>query len=343
MTLLDKIQTEIEAGNVMVKKHPEVDYYIYNYTPDCQFKRRWNGTNMMCRGLILNEYGEIIARPFPKFFNYEELPGLGIQIPNETFEVYDKLDGSLGILYKMPDGTPRIATRGSFDSEQARVANRILENRYKDFHFKDGFTYLFEIIYPDNRIVVNYGDVTDLFLLAIIDNETGFDFSINDISLPTVKKYDGVKDFRVLTKNDKNNSEGFVVKFDNGFRLKMKFEEYVRLHRIVTGLNEKAVWEMLKDGADFDSILVNLPEEFEKWIKEVKDNFEKEFDTNKALALGVFERVKNLSTRKEQAITIKNSISNKLWAVVFKMLDGKGYDEYIWKILKPITKEDDDG
>lgn len=53
-----------------------------------------------------------VARPFPKFFNLDEAIANGEQLPAEAFEVTEKLDGSLGILYWL-DGEPRLATRGT--------------------------------------------------------------------------------------------------------------------------------------------------------------------------------------------------------------------------------------
>ena len=41
----------------------------------------------------------MIARPFEKFFNYEEICGSEElrKVETEKFEVYEKLDGSLGL------------------------------------------------------------------------------------------------------------------------------------------------------------------------------------------------------------------------------------------------------
>jgi RNA ligase len=97
--------------------------------------------------------------------------------------VYDKLDGSLGILY-FYDDKPYIATRGSFTSEQAERANKIFQKKYSHLHFNKEHTYLFEIIYPENRIVVDYGAKEDLILLAVLDTETGKDLELPDWKCP---------------------------------------------------------------------------------------------------------------------------------------------------------------
>jgi len=110
-----------------------------------------------CRGLIVDtETGEVIIRPFQKFFNYEEVPN---EVPWETSEyiyVQEKMDGSLGILFRYKDDWI-LATRGSFTSTQAVRGMEILKSKYDLNKFEHTVAYLVEIIYPENRIVVDYG------------------------------------------------------------------------------------------------------------------------------------------------------------------------------------------
>jgi len=86
----------------------------------------------------------------------DELPSVELALPQEPFEVYEKLDGSLGILYWVDD-EPRVATRGSFTGVQAQRGTAILRARYGHVAFRTDVTYLFEILFPENRIVVDYG------------------------------------------------------------------------------------------------------------------------------------------------------------------------------------------
>src|SRR6187402_2037697 len=106
----------ISKNYVRVNKHPEHDLYIYNYTQNAQFERIWNEVTLACRGLILDKNENVVARPFPKFFNLGELENQ--ILPESTFEVYDKMDGSMGILYWI-DEVAFMASRGSFASDQS--------------------------------------------------------------------------------------------------------------------------------------------------------------------------------------------------------------------------------
>ena len=60
-----------------------------------------------------------------KFFNLEERPETALPaLPPGPFEVFEKVDGSLGILYHAGDG-PALASRGSFTSDQALRGTRL--------------------------------------------------------------------------------------------------------------------------------------------------------------------------------------------------------------------------
>ena len=227
---------------------------ILNYTPRAAYSRSWNPATLLCRGLIVDPAGRVVARPFPKFFNADEpdAPPVPQDVP---MVVTEKLDGSLGIAYHDPGGGIRIATRGSLDSEQAVEASRIWRDKYRQVHFGRGITPLFEIIYPSNRIVVDYGDQRDLVLLAVIDISTGGDLPLGRLDWPgPVAKQHHVGSFSELARSVRAGSEsgreGYVVRFDTGtgaphVRFKFKFPEYVVAHRIVTGLTSLRVWEIV--------------------------------------------------------------------------------------------------
>lgn len=325
---LELLQQMLDERLISRQKHPNAELYIYNYTPRAQFGKVWNEVTTMCRGLIMDADMNVVARPFGKFFNLEEHKPE--EIPTLPFEVTEKMDGSLGILYWLND-IPFIATRGSFTSEQALHATEILHKKYGwtfDVLEKDK-TYLFEIIFPENRIVVDYGKTDDLILLAVIDTQTGKEFSFYDAGFPLVRHYSGVNDLEVLKAVQEDNKEGFVVRFSNNFRVKMKFAEYVRLHRIVTGVSNIAIWEYLSEGKSLDELLDRVPDEFYAWVKktsaDLKFEYEKIFEEARA-------NYKTFPTRKETALYFQ---TQKYPSVMFSFLDGKSPDKGIWKMIRP--------
>lgn len=323
----------IADNYIIVNKHPTADLYIYNYSEKAQYDRVWNEWTLACRGLIMDGNYQVVARPFQKFFNLGEHENQ--VIPNEPFVIFEKMDGSLGILYWLDDAErrpkPHIATRGSFASEQSQVATEMLHTQYADVIplLDKSKTYLFEIIYPENRIVVDYGNQRKLVLLAIVDTETGIENELHNIGFEMVNRYDGLNDLSKLKQLEEANKEGFVVKYKNGYRLKVKFDEYQRIHRIVTQVSTLNIWEYLKEGKDLLPILDRVPDEFYDWVKITHAKLLENFAEIEAQAKLDF---KVLEDRKTTAVYFQTC---KFPSVLFKMLDGQSYDQVIWKMIKP--------
>lgn len=322
----------IDAGYVKVNQHPTADLFIYNYSETAQFERVWNEVTLQCRGLILDGKGNVVAKPFPKFFNLEELADQ--PIPNLPFEVYEKMDGSLGISYVV-DNEIFIATRGSFKSDQSVKANELLNTKYAaaKVQMNPVITYLFEIIYPENRIVLDYRGKEELVLLGMIETATGKEIPLKNIGFPMVQKYDGLNDLYQLKALAFDNKEGFVVKFSNDYRLKVKFEEYVRIHRIVTQVSTINIWENLMTNQSLVELLEKVPDEFYQWVKTTIAELQKEYKAIENIAKSEY---KELATRKETALYFQTC---KYPKILFSMLDGKDYSETIWRYIRPVYEK----
>jgi RNA ligase len=334
----ENVQKYIENGLINEQEHPTVPgLCIYNYTQKCQIDGAWDDITLNCRGFILNnKTGEILARPFPKFFNYGERE---VDIPKEEPDIYEKYDGSLGILYWV-DGEPAIATMGSFASDQAIWATKWFRKNVADVSaFDKEKTHLFEIIYRENRIVVSY-DFEGLVYLGSRDTLMGSELFLADVPSPirVAKKYDPT-DFETLKSLSRDNAEGFVVLYPkSGFRLKLKFEEYKRLHRIVTHVTPRSIWEALSNGDDLSEVLDRVPDEFFEWVKGWQQKLETSFKEKEQEAQMVADKVKELPTRKDQALWLKDNASTQS-SLVFSMLDGKDYKKTIWRELKPKAED----
>jgi RNA ligase len=344
MINIELLKKNIADGYVISQKHPLLDLTIYNYSQFAQYDNHWDEITLMCRGLILDSEYNIIQRPFGKFFNKDEhVSEFKPDIPNLPFEVYDKMDGSLGIMYFDEMGTPFIASRGSFTSEQALMGTEMLWSKYRHiFGLLDrSKTYVFEIIYPENRIVVDYGDREALVLLAIIDTATGEDISLDTVStndFHVVERFNGITDFEKLQALDIDNKEGFVIRFENGFRMKLKFDEYCRLHRIITNITSYDIWECLRFGTGFDEMLDKVPDEFYDWVKATKKNLENEFTKIETYYREYYNEYGSLhKTQKEFAVWAKTF---EMPGLMFNLQKGehngkKRFDDQIWKMIKP--------
>jgi len=195
-----------------------------------------------------------------------------------------------------------------------------------------------------NRIVVDYGDYEGLVLLGAINTESGEEVSYDEISQfdgwDIVKKYDGIRDYTQLKSTISNNQEGFVVRFSNGNRVKIKGEEYLRLHKIMTEVSTKSVWEILFNGGNMEEILRDVPDEFFDKIKEYEMELVSKFDDIKDEYNWIYKILeRNEEISENRAIFAQYAKRYKHPSILFGLLDGKNIDPMIWKIVQPEYKK----
>jgi len=389
--VLEKLEKYYEDGLLIKQTHPTKDLTIWNYSQKVQYEKLWDDITLQCRGLVTNSKGQIVARPFKKFFNLEEMDSP----PSGEFKVYEKMDGSLGILFyyeeeltderryniwfnnnyetgmerffdpnNLPDfdnsyyePTPKtkgewiLATRGSFTSPQAIKGKEILDKKYDVSSLRKDNTYLFEIIFKENRIVVNYGDDEKLVLLGAIHTETGnevpdsslFFMQEGDWELVMTYKTWG-EGYDLLKKEIQKDREGYVIKFKNGFRMKIKGDEYVRLHKILTNISNRDIWEYLKDNKPFDELLEKVPDEFNEWVKTTVRDLkyacyqlrEPAGKLHDRFRYGKFNDRDPEPSKKEFAEFVMKQ-QKVLHSIMFAMWEKNNpkVDEIIWKLVKP--------
>lgn len=339
---MDAVAAEIDAGYVTERSHPEFPALrILNYTDRCQFDRHWNDVTRVTRGLIYNtDTRELLARPFPKFHNYGEPEVGAIDLDAPIFGAWDKLDGSLGIQYARPDGRQAIATRGSFSSEQAIHATAWLQRTQWALHAAAGVTWLWEIIFPANRIVVDYGDRDELVYLGGIIHDSGSFITFRQTPAPlqfaTAEQMPARTLRDALDRPARPGAEGLVVWLDATRAVKIKQADYVALHRIVSNLTVKEVWRQLRAGT-FNEFVVALPDEFHTWAMETAEPLvgKHEWTMLGARALLADVLTRGLTTRKAQALFITREVAPELRGLVFSLLDGKDIADAAWRMVEP--------
>lgn len=321
----------------MKQHHPTLPLTIWNYTNRVQYDGDWGEVTMMCRGLVTDDMtGEIVARPFKKFFNLEERR----HIPTKDFDVYSKEDGSLIIAFQYR-GEWVIASRGSFTSAQAIAAKKLFYAL--DYHKildNPACTFLFEYCSDWNRIVVKY-EGERLILLGMIETNTGNELDVSVLSsnffqkevgyVDVVKKHNGIYDYSVLKAMVRDNEEGFVVRFSNGDRIKIKGHEYLRLHKIMTNVSTTSVWELLSNGVGIDELLQGVPDEFYCKIKDFENFLTLSFKNVKEVYRIQFSAM-DKTDRKAFALIANET---QYPSILFAMLDNKPVDPIIWKHIKP--------
>ena len=352
--LLKTLEKYYDEGWLIKQTHPYKDLTIWNYSRQTMWEDHWDEITLMCRGLVTNSKGDIVSRCFKKFFNWEQLLSVGYTVPNEPFELFEKMDGQLGLLFWYEDEWI-FASRGSFESIYAKKGMKILKT--KDYEKLDqGFTYIFEIIFKEGRIVCAY-DYEDLIMLGCVNIEHGHEMPIHDfketfnmLGFTLVKKYNAVDDFQTLKESISDDAEGYVIKFRSGFRMKIKGEEYCRLHSIITKISSRDIWRYLKDGTPISELLKDVPDEFDAWVREQVDIMMNAYQLidvrvshtyNSEIDTGEFK------TRKDTALKIL-TYDKTLRGIFFNMYDGRDYSPLIWakiypKYSKPFTINDEEG
>lgn len=329
-----------EDGLLMKVTHPNYPLILWKYTRKVQYENKWDNITTQMRSVITDTKGNIIARPFPKFFNYNQLPSVGLSVPNEEFDVFEKVDGSLIITFWY-DNKWMCASTGSFTSDYVVKANELLQN-YPTFQLLPNLTYCFELLWTEHIIVIK-PEKDDLILIGALNTDTGEDVDIhNDYysNFNVVKKYNGITDITKLTEIfDGTNREGFVVKFKSGFRCKIKYNEYLRLHKIMTNCSNIDIWEALKNGEDMNIFITNVPDEFDSWVRFNIEKLNEMYKVEWFKYVKIYNKIYNkfngdLSNMKLIAEEILTNYS-KYKKPLFNMFNEKEVDEYIWNLIRP--------
>ena len=226
-----------------------------------------------CRGIKFDLSGNLIARPFHKFFNVNERPETQQHLIDvaKPHIVTDKLDGSM-IHPAIISGELVFMTRMGITDISAKAMRHASSVGSGDvFEFcrrciDHGLTPIFEYTAPDNRIVVAYR-IPSLTLLAVRENHTGRYLDENEIGLPEnltlVGRNIPIKNMAsfIATARGLVDAEGYVIRFTDGFMIKIKGDDYVLRHRAKDriGLEKNALRAVLEN-AD-DDLMSVLPEQ----------------------------------------------------------------------------------
>lgn len=312
---------------------------ILHYLEEAHREKTWTNFSRRCRGLIVDlKNKKILAYPFEKFFNMDEMPETSYNTLKEkgAFEASEKLDGSMGIFYFDKElGEFRIATKGSLDSEQAQWANQNIPALICSQRLVENYTLVFEIISNRHRIVIDYrkkGYPEGLYLVGVRHLKSENMLPYKEV-VAFAKEYDlkvtNTYEFNTLDeiidsiKGMDYNSEGYVLNFD-GLRVKIKSMDYLKVHRFLSRLSGKNILEALIVGEEKD--IVDLaPEEYIEEIKKTVLGYK-----NRALAdiesLCTLFASAPKETRKEFAIWVMSTVDPMKKAFMFSLFDGKLLD-----------------
>lgn len=350
--LYQKLLREVEEGRVAVSKTGDLS--IFKYTQDCHIQGLWNETNRQARGIILRTDGTVVARPFAKFFNLgENDESLAENLPwHEEIEIYEKVDGSCGIGYwDEIQFRWRLATPGSMESDQAVRGTQILNKWhgseetmrpvYWTQHLPKNCTPVFEIIYPENRIVVDYKGETFLSLLAIFEL-SGEEWHPRRVDQVAEKcGFKRPRRYNIDLRGEipfEENHEGYVARFASGRRVKVKSPAYLRVHRLLDHMSPKGVIELIR-GKEYRPTVDQLPTSIARDFDDIRAYVQNMHDTLRVQAEDIALRIPE-GDRKTQALWIQANTPNELTGVVFGLLDKKNMVDKLWKLVLEKVRDE---
>lgn len=339
---LEKLKQHAEHNLVDVITSKEFPHLVMlHYADDAQWDKSWNTFNRMCRGLIVDLKNQrVIAYPFDKFFNVGEMPETSFDRLSSlgAFEVSEKLDGSMLILFQEPEtGDFRFTTKGSFDADHAAFANQFMPQSLMNPKLVEDYTFVFELVSKQFQIVVDYkrkGYPDGAYLIGIRHRKSNRLLSYKEVqdmakeyNIPTLKTFE-FPTLESILNNVKTLSvldEGYVLLFEDGTRAKVKGTEYLRVHRFISQMSDK---HLLESMPDFDTIekeqefLQMVPEEYRDDIKAkfVEFKTKKIFLTNE-IYTKFNEAPKEI--RKEFAMWVQQNVDPSLRGFMFTLLDGR--------------------
>ena len=229
--------------------HPSLPLIGLNYTSAANANlfgdwiSGWTDALRLCRGIVFDTNGNLIAFPFPKFFNFQEHEETKTtNLPDGPFVITSKYDGHLGIIFEY-NGQLILTTRGSFTSPSAELGRQLLKQQYPQLpwqlvNYNPSLTLLVEIIAPETQVHLNYGNKRYFMLVGAFNRETLVELSYRQlqelgrtlhITVARRLMIGSIDKLLTITGNPRfTDREGYVVRYANGLRVKFKFRTYLQ-------------------------------------------------------------------------------------------------------------------
>lgn len=298
---LNTLINAVVSKNESWLKEYNIDYgikgenWILNYGIGAR-----NQYNRLARGIIIHQpTGKIVSFPFVRFYNFGEKEADTVDFANS--EVMEKLDGTfVGVFF--PDNvTPHWQTRKmvsthdcdfemkSFYGDNFKLMSLIGEfvnnlnwNLIGD---KNEHTYMFEFIHKHTKVITNYEfDQYGLYLIGcrnilthVEKTENELDAFAKLIGANRPRRWDAVDshaEIVSLFESFPKDFEGFVIRERKSTnRVKVKSEDYVKVHHLLTKISYKKLILLWIEG-EAEEIIAYFPEAAAKVAKIEKAFYE---------------------------------------------------------------------
>ncbi len=348
---LSQLDDYVDRG--LLRRAEDEDLVQYNYSEKTNNEGLWDKITMFNRGNIYEKKtGKLIAKAMPKFMN---LGQLSIEeqeklVKYPKFTLTEKMDGCLGIIYKYK-GKIRCNSRGGFNNYVTNKIKQLLPKYLMLNRLLEHNTLNVEVISPETKIICNYGDTEDLYLITAFSNTTE-EYNYKEITLlsqimrmPIVKQYHMSWQSLLSWQSQATwEKEGFVVCFPDHTRVKIKSNDYLRVAKLRAGLTKHRVWKTWKIDLEqntnvLQDYLNQIPDELRKTANQYIVELRNSLQEQKQKVLELDKSLTNIPT-KDLFKYFKDNPS-EYQSCIFNLRSNKPIDKILIKFIEPKTGFDD--
>ena len=324
------------------KKHNSLVIFSYHFVDPIVFQNYPQTREL--RGIVFDSVsGEVVARPFPKFFNLGED---ACTVTEDTeVSANEKIDGSLVTAF-VYNQRIQLASKGSLNSWVTQEAIQLLTANHKKL-VKDlydrGYTTIFEYISKDKPVVIHYPHSKLIFVGArstysgelmtpevIVEIAERYNVPYAHIQFQNVQAWEIKKSIR-----NKEGIEGVVAYADSANIAKIKTEWYFLLNKYSPmNLTEKQIRKAFFEQT-IDDIYSSLPEASKQRVNEVIAKITKRIEKRVKEVSEFFETVNTSISRKEFALLVQKSVKPEQRSIYYAVqFYGKSVEEAVFEYFK---------
>lgn len=331
---VESINREVDAGFVRRQTNPDGSLSIYTYSTKTEMEDHWNPITLMTRGLVVaNEDSRVVAPCIPKFFNINQPHAAHIDLRSPGVIITEKNDGYLIQIVRDPEYGLVVTSKGSFVSPMAIKAKSMVSDYAEEF--EEGRLYVCELCcnFPGDQgtIVTRWKDES-LVCFAIRDMD-GKELELQNLPKCLRK----VQEFTPSAAEDylqRNDVEGVVLRLGQE-RVKVKTQHFLQMHRMISNISKKRVWELLSSGQRVEEL--DLPDEFIQmmldWQKEMLEQIDY-WKANIDLYASIFQGFSN------KDVATCPTLPQFYKSALLAQRAGKDLAPMLWRQLKNKIKEE---
>ncbi len=335
--LLFELDKAVDEGWLSRSKHKTLPLSIYCYSNNTQYEGHWTDITKFARGVVVDNNGNVVTCVTPKFFNWGER-----NAPHppkfKDYLAFEKVDGSMLNLTTY-EGKLLGTTKASFDNEYIDFGMRyVLDNKCIGPHMSTENSYMTEVVLPREldgmRRAVEHEP--GVYFLGATHTETRKDLNPTMFyglwEGPFPQMYKNSIDELLQDSNNMEGTEGWVIRYSNGMRFKIKTVWYLRLFRLISNLDNN-VKDQILAGMSLDEILLDVPEELTEEIKTLWSSImELVYDTE-AQAVKTYHRIMHSKKPSNRKAFAQEVSKDPLKPYLFKLLDEKDIRPMIIKAV----------